>query len=907
MGETADMDEEEHHESAIDWSSLLSAADDPEMEELLRSPLDTAIHVLREGREIQKLSAIRTFADLLDTEGEKAIELVLPLIQKVLEEETANLDIHCEAAVTYKNIFRNTKLTSRFAGLTDIILSGILQNVARQKDNLSAAAWLETLVEVLDNVPLSAIKDSILPVALSQAEPTQRVQRRVIATKLIEKLCTVLPALDVRKELAPCAQMLAQDPNANVRGSIAQRLGFIAQSLHNASDCGTLLLPCLIELCKDDDVGVREAILNTVAICLPHFSKESSKSAIIPLLKKSTEQAVFLQDETLSVVAKNLGQWIYNLKDTMSVSERKWFLDMFVRIANLAQNSSTTSNNGNSNSIHTLARRMCAYNFPCIVLVYGEECFLDRLLPIFEGFCSDPDEEIRCATAAGFHEVVNLVPNEPALIPPFIELIRGGAAEVVAHLTGNLDRILPALYKCVSDRSVSPRISRVQLDRILIGCNRLIRGTGSWRAHHSYLTNIAVIRKLIPIKEIFISFVPMLKQEVLTARAIPCRVAASLTLLLFMRENGDKSERQAIVDFFVHSVAKHRSCHRRRLYLDIIPQIMANFSRPFFHSNFLETALKMANDGVSNIRLQLCHLLPKIKENLILPDDEAILQQLERIVREMLTKEQNSFSRQLIQTYACELSRAETKVKADKTDEAKLKEEKELWERTSDEENNNEEKAKEDVKEERTRTLKESTSKKPPVGVSNKAETSPWRMRTPQPKTAIVRPQPHVVVRSPSPMPRPIADDRKSKLPLVNGSQTPTSGKHISRAAAALANRATVTPEKSRSTEKSKLRPPSAQNNASTAQLNAKPPPPSHARLPTNRSTPVPNAGLRRSSTAASDLKTVSVTPARSSNLPTTRSSSCVRRPLPGLIKVRSFSSIEKMPAHMNMKIHTIE
>uniref|UniRef100_A0A914S343 Condensin complex subunit 1 C-terminal domain-containing protein n=1 Tax=Parascaris equorum TaxID=6256 RepID=A0A914S343_PAREQ len=67
--------------------------------------------------------------------------------------------------------------------------------------------------------------------------------------------------------------MLAQDPNANVRGSIAQRLGFIAQSLHNANDCGTLLLPCLIELCKDDDVGVREAILNTVAICLPHFSK----------------------------------------------------------------------------------------------------------------------------------------------------------------------------------------------------------------------------------------------------------------------------------------------------------------------------------------------------------------------------------------------------------------------------------------------------------------------------------------------------------------------------------------------------------------------------------------------------------------------------------------------------------
>ncbi|VDK31450.1 unnamed protein product [Anisakis simplex] len=38
-------------------------------------------------------------------------------------------------------------------------------------------------------------------------------------------------------------------------------------------------------------------------------------------------------------------------------------------------------------------------------MVYGEECFSERLLPLLEGFCSDPDEDIRCATAAGFHEV----------------------------------------------------------------------------------------------------------------------------------------------------------------------------------------------------------------------------------------------------------------------------------------------------------------------------------------------------------------------------------------------------------------------------------------------------------------------------------------------------------------------
>lgn len=45
------------------------------------------------------------------------------------------------------------------------------------------------------------------------------------------------------------------------------------------------------------------------------------------------------------------------------------------------------------------------------------------------------------------------MPNEPALLPPFFELIRGSPAEVVGHLMGNLDRILPALYKCVSEQN----------------------------------------------------------------------------------------------------------------------------------------------------------------------------------------------------------------------------------------------------------------------------------------------------------------------------------------------------------------------------------------------------------------------------------------------------------------------
>jgi hypothetical protein len=63
----------------------------------------------------------------------------------------------------------------------------------------------------------------------------------------------------------------------------------------------------------------------------------------------------------------------------------------------------------------------------------------------------------------------------------------------------------------------SQAVQRSQLDRILLSCNRLLRGSGAWRAHEAYLNGVAVLRTLVPIRELWLSYVPLLKQEVLTA------------------------------------------------------------------------------------------------------------------------------------------------------------------------------------------------------------------------------------------------------------------------------------------------------------------------------------------------------------------------------------------------------
>lgn len=78
-------------------------------------------------------------------------------------------------------------------------------------------------------------------------------------------------------------------------------------------------------------------------------------------------------------------------------------------------------------------------------------------MPILERFCGDSDDEVRCTVGAGFHEIVRLRPDEANLLMPFIELIRGGAADVVQNVTGNLDRTLPSLYQCLKNGNTQVR------------------------------------------------------------------------------------------------------------------------------------------------------------------------------------------------------------------------------------------------------------------------------------------------------------------------------------------------------------------------------------------------------------------------------------------------------------------
>uniref|UniRef100_A0A158P9F8 Cnd1 domain-containing protein n=1 Tax=Angiostrongylus cantonensis TaxID=6313 RepID=A0A158P9F8_ANGCA len=639
--------------SGLDWDKLFKMAEDCDLDDEIRGPIETAIVNLYDVKynhsDAEIFAKLWSAGELLQNEGEEAIEKVLPAVQvgyllsrvkqircgdRALLEERSNLDLHCEAAIVFKGIIQNSKLCARFPLNMKLQLDGLNTVDYENDDSVSAAAWLETLVEVAERVSLESVKQYIVPVVQQQAEPAQRVQRRIIASKLLHKLADILPANEVRKELGPCAQMLCQDSNSNVRTSMAQRLPSITMALKqflkkkkleviitNSSywtrkNTVSLLLPCFVQLYKDDDMTVKEACMNNIAQCIPHFTSDAKKNTIFPMIKKSAEHSVEKKDETLMVIAKNFGEWCYALRDVLDQLDMCWVLNTYCKIG---QVSLSKDENTTQQMMLTMCRRMTAFNLPCMIQMFPKS--FDRLLPFIEGFMNDSDDDVRLTLASSYHEILVMHPTKVELVQPFIELIRGGSPEVVAKLTFNMDKTLPILYKCALSSSGS-------------------------------------------------------------RRAIPCRLAAASTLLQFMREQPEKKKREETIEFLKKGqteVACHPSCYRRMLYLDIVELVLNLFSRKFFIHYFLDKLLSFTSDRVSNIRLRTVRILAVVKRHLILPDDEAVLLSLERSVREVLTTEKQTSTRQLLQAAACELSRTEAKGKSDREDAIREKEEDRLW------------------------------------------------------------------------------------------------------------------------------------------------------------------------------------------------------------------------------------
>ncbi|KAK5982928.1 hypothetical protein GCK32_017581, partial [Trichostrongylus colubriformis] len=155
--------------------------------------------------------------------------------------------------------------------------------------------------------------------------------------------------------------------------------------------------------------------MNNIAQCIPHFTNEAKKNTVFPLIKKSTEQSLEQKDETLMVIAKNFGEWCYNLRDVLDQLDLCWVLNTYCKIGQVALGK---EENATQKIMLTMCRRMTGFNLPCMIQMFPKS--FERLLPFIEAFATDSDDEVRLSLASSYHEILMQHDAKAELLQPFI-------------------------------------------------------------------------------------------------------------------------------------------------------------------------------------------------------------------------------------------------------------------------------------------------------------------------------------------------------------------------------------------------------------------------------------------------------------------------------------------------------
>lgn len=595
------------------------------------------------GQEVQRISVIHNLPDLLrDTEShDECMRRVVPKVREVLH--LAQTDMQLAATSAFLQILQKNLVPIQ--NYSQTFLQTILNSVD-SKDPDVASAWLDTLLDVIDLLPKEVIKKEILGSAISKGQLAQSVQSRLACCRILGKISTKFEPFVIKKEILPVVQSLCQDVDYEVRGCMCRQLDCVARGL-GLEATKSAILPELVELTNDEECHVRIAGLETVVNILSLLDAETCGTTIIPLVCKICQQAVQAEDATLPVVATQLGKLCHGIADNLTDEQKQWFIDFYKKLCHVGLEKNKESD---LNDIFELedklveCRKNSAFNFPAMVLFCGAKQFKPDLHITFTHLCKDPHFMVRKTISGGFHEVCKLLGNSANLIQSdLVALLKDESIEVLKGVVSNMPAILDCYMSSGSNHTVSESKSGPLSDIIpaFLASENAVFTSNNWRLQEMLMNNLSCLNKCYSSENIYNKVIPILRQKLIKARALPVKVAAARSLLKLTRKVKKREQRDEIFHGLIHEFCHARKCYLRNVFIDICRIVIELYSKKFFKETFYEYLLELHTDSVANIRLNLCSILPDLKRLLILPTDRGLLQQLDACVRKLLVAEKD--------------------------------------------------------------------------------------------------------------------------------------------------------------------------------------------------------------------------------------------------------------------------
>jgi len=555
---------------------------------------------------------------------------------------------------------------------TQTFLRGILTSID-SKDPVVANAWLETLLDAIDLLPIEVIKQEIITIAINKSQLSQPPFSRMAACKMLGKLSTKLDQQSVRQEVLPSTLALCQDVESDVRNCMCRHLALVARGI-GLELTKSAILPVLVELSNDESSDVRLSAIETVVHLLSLLDDEVCNNTIVPLVIKSCDQAKSLEDCTLPVIARHLGRLCHGLTPNLSQEQKSWFIVYYQQLSKLGTTSSTENSNTSkpmpdlvprTNEDRTEkyvdCRQACAYNLPGMVLFVGANNFTDQLFSTFCDFATDPSPLVRKTLAASLHELIKIIGTNFSLSKmQVVALFNDSNVEVLAAMVLNMVYVIDALARFGVLQFGSSGSYSQDLSLAILHMEEVINSTRNWRLHADCLEKLSCLANCISATVIQQRYIPLLFHRAHKSRPLPCRVAAVRTLLVILRFTVKLDDRTNIMYRIKHELARGRSCHSRMLFLKMCEMAIMLFSKAYFKQYFFSELLCLSQDSVANIRLKVVSLLPQLKSLLTLPSDRSHLHHLEETIKELLVVETDRDVLGSLQTSIHQLAEVET-------------------------------------------------------------------------------------------------------------------------------------------------------------------------------------------------------------------------------------------------------
>ncbi|XP_072399856.1 serine/threonine-protein phosphatase 4 regulatory subunit 4-like isoform X2 [Diabrotica undecimpunctata] len=600
-----------------------------------QKPIERSLYILTKGDDIQKLSVIHSLPSLLQKDRNGTLTRIIPKIQQELPINTSS-EFHLATSNMFK-ILIEMKLDLN-------LMRPVFQGI-ESKDPVVAAAWCETLLQVIKCLSDNEIKSDVIPFAVKLSQINRPTFYRINACKVLGQVAIhpKITTFDVKKDIVPLTQSLCQDCLYEVRAAMCTELPHVAKGLSNDANVRICLLPCLVELSSDENMQVRAAAVDAAILLIPCLNSDTVKTTAIPLVKRLCTQCTKEGDLTFPAVAKIYGKLLTNLQQHLSEADSIWFLDNFKELSHRGLSISDLDVDIDP-AMAVSCREYCALNLPAVTFFITAQLRseLNKWYLIFQDLAGDPCYLVRKTVAACIYEIgTTLGSDSKIILIDFLKLIRDDSEEVLDALVPNIGPILVMFTSVgVLSREYTTQAT-LDIGRGLLKCQVEIYSNYNWRRRMAFLVQLEDLPTCMPSDFIHQHFTPLVLKLSLESRARPVRTQAARTLLVFLRYNIKENHRKWIRESLINNLCNSSSCYTRHIFINMCYDAVKIFSWKYFKEHFFLPLLSLGDDPVSTVRLCVVNFCPTLKQMLVLPLERNLQMKLENFVSRLEMMEQD--------------------------------------------------------------------------------------------------------------------------------------------------------------------------------------------------------------------------------------------------------------------------